>query len=1511
MNKLFVALFIDNRVCQYKIDEIIQNSSNGFVGESFVFGKKNIYLPLSIQDDCYCLQSKLSRYAIKHDNKNVSDIKQLEHGDYFVIQRDQLVYSVLILDSTELSIGSNVYEIGTDNVFIGRSQEMHIVIDINSSVSRKCAAVRYENGNHYIEDLSGKTGIYVNGKRETSKQLFSGDDIYIMGTNILYYSNSLIVSNNVKCNLKEVSEYDCLSPSASNSSEDYVRTPRIVKSEEHGKIVIDAPPAPQRSKNMPFILTVGPSMTMSLAMLASLGVTISNAVNGDGTGSLITSAVMAASMLAGALLWPSLLRRYNKKQEEKNEAYRREKYTVYLAEKENEIKLKYDRNIRVLNENLMPSPEALANFIEERNRRLWERTPKDEDFLKVRLGIGESNFAIDIQAPNKGFTLEDDPMLDNAIALKSKYAKMKNVPIALSLADKKVIGVVGSTFEILKVMVTNIISLHASDEVKLVFIYNSADIGVLQWANDLPHTWSNDKKQRYVATNKEEARNMLSNLDELIAEREATKQKDAPRIPHYVVMVLDEHLIEDIPFKRVLLNHENEVGVSTVFFGKRFSSIPKECIAIIQKDHEACGIYVKNENDNKFIQFDSDDVSDFLVERISIEINKIPVKIEKGKASVPDRVTFLDMYRVGNVDSLEIMNHWRTNISEKSLAAPIGIKAGGEVFELDIHEKYHGCHGLVAGTTGSGKSEFLQAYILSMMINYSPNEVAFVLVDFKGGDMARPFLKSPHLAATISNLSGNTLNRALISLEAEVKNRQNLFNKAADKLGVDKIDINSYHKYFKDKKLNQPLPHLIIVIDEFAQLKSQHPEFMSKLIDVAQVGRSLGIHLILATQRPSGVIDPQIWSNSKFKVCLKVLDKQDSVDMINHPDAALIKQPGRAYVQVGYDEIFEQIQSGYSGADYVAQEQYIDDESVSVHLVNWTAEKIRTVKKTPREKMSDRTQLEEVISMLVSVGESQALRTKQLWLPPLPLGLLLEKCDSAEACFDVNNWGTSPLGEIVCGLADLPEKQEQKPFGFDFVRDGHLAIYGSSGTGKSTLIQTILFGLSLKYSPETFNVFVMDFDGSSLASVAAMPHCAKYASESDERSVDEVICTIQSIIVDRHEKFAQNHCANYESYINSTKDKMPMILLVLDNYASFREKMYRSEDALVQIISAARSCGIYIIVTGNSKGAIYYKITEQISNKVVLNMNDLGAYRDILNVSIPIVPEQAKGRALTTINKKAVEVQFAVPFSIGDEALRTSKIHEIYSMMREVSGKVEYHCDTSALDDAMDLLEPSYVPVGETNMEALDSIEDDGNSLIIGADVSTKELKGFKLTDETRIFFGVKDNSSAILSIVNRYASNNEKRVCLVTSKDADEFDYGVEIIDDVDGFITEYVKMKPQERQNILLVIDGFCDFYDRISDEALFVLEIALKANDKMNIVTFDSMQRLKDYRDTGLYVYLVRSDCGVILGGRIDDTIAAAITTEVYEIPQRFREKALKDSQAIIYRGKKIAYIDIERG
>ncbi len=1513
MSKFFVTLFIDNSFCQYRLDDIIQNSSNGYIREDFVLGNKSVYFPILVQNDSYSIVNKSSAWTIKHDNNVIHDRQSLNHGDYYVISDEKTTYAALIVDYDSLSFSGKAYSLNNNNIFLGRSSDMNIILDVNANVSRKHAAIHSSSqGNYMIEDLSGKTGIYVNRKKVTSQELSPGDEIFIMGTTIIYYPNMLIVPSNIKTNGLVVNdEFEIINPTNDSKDDVYVRTPRILKSKDDGKIVIDAPTTPQKAKDIPFILSVGPSMTMSLAMLASLGVTISNALNDGQFASLITSGVMTVSMLAGAILWPSLLRKYNKRQEEANEKYRQDRYNSYLLGKEHEISGKYERNSRILTENIMPSPKDLVSFVSDRNRRLWERVPTDEDFLNIRLGIGEADFEVEIESPKKGFVLEDDKLVDNAIALANKYRTLVNVPISISLADKRVVGVVGEYSDIANTIITNIVSLHSYDEVKLVLIYNSQNSSKMKWASNLPHVWSNDKKIRYVATNKAETMSLLQMIDEYISNRESSLGKDDKRLPHFVFLVMDEKLVEDVPFRKNLVDAENAIGISTVFFGRKFNNIPKECTAIIQKDSDVCGMYVKNENNNQFIRFDADSVSPETVSILSNSINSIKVKTETSISSVPDRVTFLDMYKVGNIEALEILNHWSTNTSDKSLAAPIGVKAGGDTFLLDIHEKHHGCHGLVAGTTGSGKSEFLQAYILSMMINYSPNEVAFVLVDFKGGDMARPFLKSPHLAATISNLSGNTLHRALISLEAEVKSRQNMFNEAAAKLGIDKIDINSYHKYFKDKKLSTPLPHLIIVIDEFAQLKTQHPEFMSKLIDVAQVGRSLGIHLILATQRPSGVVDPQIWSNSRFKVCLKVLDKQDSMDMINRTEAALIKQPGRAYVQVGYDEIFEQIQSGYSGADYIPQNEYVDDESVTVKLVNWPAEQIRTAKKSIGSGKTERTQLEEAVTVLVNAGEIQGVKTKQLWLPPLPLTLKLEECFGHAFDFNIEHWDREKLTGVTCGLADLPDVQKQEAYSVDFLKNGHLAIYGSSGCGKSTLIQTIMFGYAQKYSPELFNLFVLDFDGGSLGSLTTMPHCVEYSSGDDENQVESIMNKIQSIITERRELFAEVHCANYESYIMNATGKLPLIVIALDNYAAFREKMYRSEDQLVQIISAARSCGVFVVVTGNSKGAIYYKITEQISSKIVLNMNDSGSYRDILNVSVPIEPANAKGRALTVIDKKAVEVQFAVPFDCDNESNRTRQIQNLYEIMAENSVRPVYSTTDTLSQDTSDTevrkVEAATKPLKPTL--PIEPLRDTYNSLLVGNDLSSKAAIGFDLHDNKNIFVCNRENQALVNAMINHLAENTDKQIYLISSHEEYDLNDSIEVVYELDAFIQDVASNVSVS--NIVLCIDGFSDFFDRISDEALSAFERALKVGVSYSIITFDDMERINDYRDTGLYISLVRADHGIVVGGSVDDSLSASLANSIYEINKIQREKALSGEQAFVFSSGKCSYVDVLGG
>lgn len=1461
MSDFLVTFFVGDRAISKMLSDILRNRTNPLFLEA-------LELPPDFTLHFFQEGSETSVVFLVKQGFNLSyevfvngepcGDRIIQSGDYFVFKNltsNENVKAIFIATS-DLCTGYRKYRLPKDsNIFFGRTPVNDISYDLSTFVSReKHAAIHVDsNGNAFVEDLKRKIGVYINGQRVHSKQLKLFDEVFIMGFSMVYMGDFIAVRNlKVETALPLMTDYLLKEPVDETGHENYfVSTPRILKSLDCDEIEVDAPPSPFTVDKTPAILTLGPSLTMSMVMLASLGVSIANAISGGQLSTIIASGIMAVGMLLGSLMWPTLLRSYQKRKTLAEEQHRKNRYSSYIADIEKELIAKRDRAVRVLNDSLCPPPQRLCAMLDSENNklRLWERSFEDSDFLAIRVGLGNRLSEVKIKIPKQGFQLYEDELRKLPSELSQKYGTLTNVPLTLDLRNNHSIGIIGSSGNIqtiLNEVILNVISLHPYDEVKLVLIASPKGAADFEHFKNIPHIWSNDKRVRFFATNPEEVHHIFNAIDEKITDRESAGREEAIPIPHYVIIVTEPNLIEKEAFCRYMDDSNNQVGITTLFAYGDITKLPKSCKTIIQSDPTRTGYYIKNRNANKFVPFVLDTIDAESMYSFVEKLSQLSIKRDARSMGIVDRISFLQMYKAGNVQELSIESHWDNNNSAKSLAAPIGVVAGGDVFCLDLHEAYHGCHGLVAGTTGSGKSEFLQAFILSLAIHYSPKEVAFVLVDFKGGDMARPFMAKahspalPHLSATISNLSGNILYRALVSLEAEIKSRQRIFNQAAAALGVDKLDINSYHKYYKGGRLDTPLPHLVIIIDEFAQLKTQQPEFLEQLINVAQVGRSLGIHLILATQKPSGIVDPQIMSNSRFKVCLKVADKQDSIDMINKPDSAMIKNPGRLYLQVGYDEVYECIQSGYSGADYVPTRTFIPDEELTVQMTDHTANPIHSAKLEISSGKSDKTQLEAIVAEIVALGQKRSLAAKPLWLEMLPEKVLLSSLEKGE----------KGLCSATIGLADFVRIQKQKPLVVDFSKTGHIGLYGASGSGKTTFLQTLVYSMVCEYgySPAELNFYAMDFGGRNLGYLTDLPHTGGVVFADEEDKLCELVSVLQSIIDERKRLFANHNCGTFLDYRAISPSPLPAIVVLIDNFASFRDKYMDVSDAMIDIISAGQTFGVFFVITGNTRNSIYYKVTEHIATYFTLKMNDPSNYLDILNMRPPIIPEDISGRGITVINREVIEFQTAVAFGGETESDRIARIDDEYRALKE-------HWDgyipillTGAAESPSEKRETSgnACPIS-IQSDPPESIYDDTHNLILGTSKSGALTYGITLSQVYKICVcanGSHDLRGFYKNLLEHIALYSDRKTVFIddeigTCKDIIDQFPSCQYINGVSAFEEFMEHMKPElnarlespenHHERLFVIVSEFNSFFNMISNEqAAFMRKVFQYVSD-----------------------------------------------------------------------------------
>lgn len=828
---------------------------------------------------------------------------------------------------------------GKGEVTIGSGPDMDIsysfIYDGKVYVSEKHAILR-RTENEWILDERGSNGTFLNNRRiRKSQRLEYGDHVNIWGLDIVYLGNVLGISR-AEVSKPVLSGLDkwTAEKTKNNSRNEagplvlpqhktYHRSPRKIEPLATETIEIEGPPALREEHDMPLLMQIGPALTMMLPMMMGSGMAIiSSRLTGGASGSMMYTGLITAGC-SGILgvFWALNNIRYREKRRKKEETQRFDVYSKYLIECAEKIKKAYDCNRRTLLERY-PFVGDIIGGEREIPDILWGRNLNHEDFLFHRLGIGDVPFQVSIVVPKEHFSLIQDKLGEKPRMLRENYRILHDVPVGIDLMEHEIVGIAGGedkrgTDAILYNLVAQIALQNCYTDVKMVFL-SEGEEWEERWkfAQWLPHVWSENRKIRFTAYGPTDVREVLFELTEIFRRRFEQRREGIGLenqnvlLPYYILFVEDEHLIEGELIEKYVLAREKKLGLTTVFLAERYENLPNSCECIIQNDESFSGLcYVKAGMSGRTpIQFDL--ITKEQIDMLARKMSALKVNEREIGGEIPESITFFELYGVNSLKELKAEERWRKNRIFESMKALIGIKGGGELCYLDLHEKYHGPHGLVAGTTGSGKSEMLQTYILSLALNFSPDDVGFFIIDYKGGGMGNLFANLPHVLGQISNLSGNQIRRAMVSIKSENLRRQRIFNEN----GVN--NINLYTNLYRSGEAKTPIPHLFIIIDEFAELKREEPEFMQELISVAQVGRSLGVHLILATQKPAGTVDDNIWSNAKFHLCLRVQDRQDSIDMLHKPDAAYLVGAGRGYLQVGNDEIYEMFQAGWSGAEY-------------------------------------------------------------------------------------------------------------------------------------------------------------------------------------------------------------------------------------------------------------------------------------------------------------------------------------------------------------------------------------------------------------------------------------------------------------------------------------------------------------------------------------------------------------------------------------------------------------------
>ncbi len=1401
--------------------------------------------------------------------------------------------------------------------------------------------IKRENNKIYTIDNHSKYGIYINNVRlENRKEIKNGDCFFVAGIQFIILINVNLRNdisvflcignqyiNNLGINLLSttlaaptlnefVEPEEEIEFPLYDENEYFHKMPRFISKIETLELKVDAPPGKSEDPNNSLLMTIGPMITMSLTSVVSVYTTLDRLQSGQSTmKSAMPSLVMSGAMLASVIVWPLLSRFIQKRMSIQNEKKRQKKYGKYIEEKKNRIVEAKKEQSATLNNNY-PDNKTCEEIILNKYTNLWQRRIKDEDYLKISLGLGTCPMQINIHYPEDHFSMVEDNLKDMVSKLGQEPKNLENVPIEYSLISNYISGIIGDEQiigEYTRRILLQLMTFQSYDNLKIILLTDEEN--EYQWKifKDLPHIFTDDKNLRFFATNNDEYKEVCYYLDRLFKARVEQfsqggelKRENLDKI--YLIITDCFKKIRDFDIINDILENDSYYGFNLLILDNKLTSLPDQCQSFIKLNKES-GELNNNLNYRDPVKFTIDLKSEIDLEACVKKLANIPIEINSNdEGQLPNKLGFLEMYDVGKIEQLNSLNRWQKNNPILNLQVPVGRGKNGEDISIDLHEKYHGPHGLIAGMTGSGKSEFIISYILSMAINYHPYEVQFILIDYKGGGLAGAFenknigLKLPHLVGTITNLDANEINRSLASIESELKRRQALFNKAREISGESTVDIYKYQKMYREGKLEEPVSHLFIISDEFAELKNQQPEFMEQLISTARIGRSLGVHLILATQKPSGVVDPQIWSNTRFRVCLRVQEKSDSNEVIKCPDAALLKQTGRFYFQVGYNEVFVLGQAAWAGGKYLPTEKVKKTLDTSLNVIDNIGYTVKTIETREKQEVvaSDGEELINLVKYLSNLAKDNNIKCKPLWLEKIPEFIRIEDL-KVKYSYQKENFVINP----VIGEYDVPKNQEQRLLTLPFSKEGNALVYGTTGSGKENFITTLLYSSMLTYENSEVNFYIIDFGSGALKMFKNCNLVGDILGSDDNEKMNNLFKMLTKMIEERKELFAEYN-GEYSYYCKNSGKTLPNVIVMINSYELYQETFGDLEDTLNTITRDCNKYGIYFLVTCSTAQGMRYKLRQNFSLIYCLQQNNEDDYTTILGNVHKTYPSKLFGRGI-------IKTDDIYEFQT---ALATEK-ENIPHFIKEKCQEYNQKTQSKAIG----------VPILPKRVEYADIKEEFGkdNSYIIGLSKLNLDVVKFDF-DKNYISLitglDVLQNNNFVNPFINQVIALNKENLIVFNAEDYDIDDDFKNYYQYIDSSFNEniekihaYIKEqhdifeKNNYNKNIfkdikknLVIFIGLEAFKAKLNDEnktKLTEIFTIAKDLDIMKFIILDSVDKIKKNEFENWYKDNVNTSNGIWLGNGVGDQFTIKVNQRIEE----FKEDVPYNFCFVINRGKPV--------